>query len=662
MRHTDDTGSLEKLQLRKDVSATPPRQWRITLWLAAIIQSFAILTLLYHQELLPTSMSLIHSLDHKFQAPWPKSNEAFEFRLPVVHPNLVHEQQLIEYTFSNSWGRPAIASFNPPLNKEFNRVILELNTTVDGVQYDRLAHVFINDIPVWRTSTAEPGNDLVFYHIDKDVSKYLSLFKSPVANVTLQLDNLVRGKLTGAFNTTLTAKYYNIPEKPNSWFHYFTTTSKPAERVTQLINPKPNRTPLSYYPSDKLELSIPKISHNTTSLKLALYISGNAQEEFWYTNVIESRKHQFKDHGHVLSGHGPVRVVNTYLNNILVSVDAPEPVIFTGGISPALWRPIVGVNAFDLKPIEIDLTPFLPELWKNSVALDIEITNGTNGGTVGSNWITAANLLSWESDEIANAFGEIEDYTNSSTYHTVDITTDPDKYFQVVQSRQFAELTSNLTYVLKNGTELPLIVHSTSNAKFSNNQQYYLYGDAQFLASTISSTHTSSIKLDDEEANVTNVYGSTITLGGKEVLVVESRQNGTSVFTLSPKGNHGNGTTEHIFAAELYPPFPNFKEDAFARAVNGKLVEFDQKYKVSDPEETLMDIHEGEVSLFGFESITEHLHDIVSDGQLSAESAKDFIYQAKQMKDSVERSVDEVILMEGEVYQANFPGFRPQLE
>lgn len=37
-------------------------------------------------------------------------------------------------------------------------------------------------------------------------------------------------------------------------------------------------------------------------------------------------------------------------------------IIFTGGIVPGLWRPIVGIDAFDLREDEVDITPFLPML------------------------------------------------------------------------------------------------------------------------------------------------------------------------------------------------------------------------------------------------------------------------------------------------------------
>jgi hypothetical protein len=595
--------------------------------------------------------------------PWPypgeeiiEPKETFELRLPILYENLVHEETLIQYSFGNSWGTPAQGWFIPPLKeKEFNRVVLEMNTTVDGVQYDRLAHIFIDDIPVWRTSTAEPGNELVFTSVKKDISKYLSLFDARNTSVTLQLDNLIRGKLTGAFNTTLTVRYYLEDDTDNDIFNHMTVTNHPAERVSKLIDAKPNRTPLLYYPNDKLQFSIPKVGRNTTALKLALFVSGNAEEEFWYSNCIESRKSHFTHFGHPLLGHGPVRLISVYVNNKLISVNAPEPVIFSGGVSPALWKPIIGVNALDVKAIEIDLTAMIPELWKTSAALDVVITNGTDSGTVGQNWIVSGSLLHWEHDQIEWSYGAIESYDNSTQLVVVDKATDPEKMFQMIQSSATTEIKSNFTLILKNGTEIPVKLHCQSRAKFADAQQYYRYGDLQLVSSTVSSSHSTNLKIGDLKtnvksikfyplvlsidtepiippnvtyvANVTNVYGSRVLIDDREVYILESYQNGTSEFTLSPKGNHGFGSTDQTFGADMKKPFSKFREDAQAKAVNGTVIERDEK--------TWYDEASVQLSVDEQDVVGLHLQELVRDGSMSFAVASMFLQQLDEYRDAV---------------------------
>jgi len=54
--------------------------------------------------------------------------------------------------------------------------------------------------------------------------------------------------------------------------------------------------------------------------------------------------------------------VQLFIDGALAGVVWPFPVIFTGGVVPGLWRPIVGIDAFELKEDEIDITPWLPLL------------------------------------------------------------------------------------------------------------------------------------------------------------------------------------------------------------------------------------------------------------------------------------------------------------
>lgn len=63
-----------------------------------------------------------------------------------------------------------------------------------------------------------------------------------------------------------------------------------------------------------------------------------------------------------LYGYSPFREVQLLIDGNLAGVAWPFPVIFTGGIVPGLWRPVVGIDAFDLREDEIDITPWLPLL------------------------------------------------------------------------------------------------------------------------------------------------------------------------------------------------------------------------------------------------------------------------------------------------------------
>jgi len=64
-------------------------------------------------------------------------------------------QTLVQYSFANSYGAPFVGAYVPP-SCTFNRVTWNLTVVTAGRQYDRLAIVYLGDIEVFRTSTAEP--------------------------------------------------------------------------------------------------------------------------------------------------------------------------------------------------------------------------------------------------------------------------------------------------------------------------------------------------------------------------------------------------------------------------------------------------------------------------------------------------------------------------
>ncbi|KAB8216124.1 proteasome stabiliser-domain-containing protein [Aspergillus novoparasiticus] len=108
-----------------------------------------------------------------------------------------------------------------------------------------------------------------------------------------------------------------------------------------------------------------------------------------------------------LYGYSPFREVQLYVDDILAGIIWPFPVIFTGGVAPGFWRPIVGIDAFDLRQPEIDISPFLPILKDGQPhSFEIKIVglsvarNGTVtlSNSVGSYWVVTGNIFLYLSD------------------------------------------------------------------------------------------------------------------------------------------------------------------------------------------------------------------------------------------------------------------------
>lgn len=77
--------------------------------------------------------------------------------------------------------------------------------------------------------------------------------------------------------------------------------------------------------------------------------------KFWWSNAPQSAIDTFPRYGR-LYGYSPFREIQLLIDGMLAGVAWPFPTIFTGGIVPGLWRPVVGIDAFDLKEYEVDIT------------------------------------------------------------------------------------------------------------------------------------------------------------------------------------------------------------------------------------------------------------------------------------------------------------------
>jgi len=90
------------------------------------------------------------------------------------------QQTLVVHSFAYSYGDPFVGSYSPP-SCNFNRVTWNLTVTSAGRQFDRLGIVYLGDIEVFRTSTAEPttkGIEWTYLKVSRLVRSTVMLEKS----------------------------------------------------------------------------------------------------------------------------------------------------------------------------------------------------------------------------------------------------------------------------------------------------------------------------------------------------------------------------------------------------------------------------------------------------------------------------------------------------
>lgn len=253
--------------------------------------------------------------------------------------------------------------------------------------------MYLGDVEVFRTSTAEPTTAGIVWTYIKEMTHYNSLWKEP-QTLIFDLGNIMNDVYTGSFNATLTA-------------HFSLQNNEKSARAADLILPISARKSTSNsasafsVPTDNTTVSY-KIPSNTSRAVVSISACGQSEEEFWWSNVFTDDTTSFENTVGSLYGYSPFREIQLYIDGILAGVVWPFPVIFTGGVAPGFWRPIVGTDAFDLRQSEIDISPFLP-LFRDDKEHSFEIrvsglnilSNGSAvlADTVGSYWVVTGNIF-----------------------------------------------------------------------------------------------------------------------------------------------------------------------------------------------------------------------------------------------------------------------------
>lgn len=261
--------------------------------------------------------------------------------------------------------------------------------------------MYLNDTEVWRTSTAEPtAHPGIRWTYLKDMTEYLSLWKSQ-EKIIFDLGNLITDVYTGSFNTTLTATFFNDEVD--------VATAPPADLIIPISARKSSSDGVSQFtlPADNATNTV-SFPQNANRAVFSVSANGQASEEFWWSNVLQSDVSAFSDTAGDFTGYSPWREVQVLIDGQLAGVQWPFPVVFTGGVVPSLHRPVVGPDAFDLKEHEIDITPWLPLLCDgNSHTFTIYVAGLLDDGgseasitqTVAASWYVTGKVFVWLDDE-----------------------------------------------------------------------------------------------------------------------------------------------------------------------------------------------------------------------------------------------------------------------
>ncbi|UZJ54798.1 hypothetical protein CBS101457_004118 [Exobasidium rhododendri] len=320
-------------------------------------------------------------------------------------------------SFANSYGTPLVVEYSPSMldsscNDPSKWLFIELSLSgnTSGRQFDRLGSVQLDGVEVLRTDNPEPTQAGVQWSFTKEMNRYYDLWRTD-RTVVFDFPNIVNDVYTGILNTTLSFTVYVSTSAGKS---NVSPLSASYARIFPLS--KRNSTENSFFNVGENGgddgITQLKLPNNAKAAFVEVYASGTAQDEFWYTDVpdtfYDSISQEASQVG--LYPRGPLREIQVLVDDKLAGVAQPFPVVFTGGISPYLWRPQVAFGAYDQPTYLIDISPFLGSLSDDSEhQFQLKVVSAERNQSVLS-WFISGNIQVYLDSTSIRTTGSINAY------------------------------------------------------------------------------------------------------------------------------------------------------------------------------------------------------------------------------------------------------------
>jgi hypothetical protein len=177
------------------------------------------------------------------------------------------------------------------------------------------------------SSTAEPTTKGIIWTYVKEMQQYNALWKEP-QKIIFDLGNIYNDVYTGIYHTTLTATFFTVPDSPATADEILPISAKQSSANSGSVFQIPDQNASTAY----------ALPNNVERAVVSLAYCGQINEEFWYSNTLNSLVNTFANTTGTLLGQGPWREVQLLIDGQLAGVAWPFPIIFTGGLVPGLWR------------------------------------------------------------------------------------------------------------------------------------------------------------------------------------------------------------------------------------------------------------------------------------------------------------------------------------
>lgn len=180
----------------------------------------------------------------------------------------------------------------------------------------------------------------------------------------------------------------------------------PADLIVPISRRRGSKFKPSHFivPNQRARSNI-NFPRNANRAVFTLDAKAQGNEEAWWHHLSPATRRTFPQIGAELS-FTSFREIVIELDGKPVGFVWPFPRMFTGFSDPGLWQPIVGIEAFDFREPEIDITPWLPLLCDgNQHMFEIKVSglDDTKGEISQSNtensWYVTGKIFVWLDDE-----------------------------------------------------------------------------------------------------------------------------------------------------------------------------------------------------------------------------------------------------------------------
>ncbi|XP_071729018.1 peptide-N4-(N-acetyl-beta-glucosaminyl)asparagine amidase A-like [Rutidosis leptorrhynchoides] len=378
------------------------------------------ITLLFFTITIPSTFSQPHNYTN-FITPFETPQQQYYELTQQLPPNNIAPScsiNVLNHTFENTTNYVTVDYTPPSTTCEWSHAVLEFHAECIGQPIGHnIAGVWIEGVELLRTSMANPSdNETIFWNVRKDVTRYFSIITQNNLTLSVMLENLINEGVNYSVNVSFIfySKFEtsNLNRKLISYKDDRVNYDKlglirehqPADLIIPISTTIDEGCWFRIQDEFDVKMANVEISKRTYKAVLELYVSFHGDDEFWYMNPPDSYLKAYDLSNKKIKG--PYREVLVTIDDKLVGIVTPYPVIYTNGINPLLWRPFVAIGAFDLPSYDIEFTPYLGFLLDNKKhSISFQVTNGV------SYWLVSANLHMWLDHSNVQAFVE---YTTPS--------------------------------------------------------------------------------------------------------------------------------------------------------------------------------------------------------------------------------------------------------